>query len=311
MKAVSANFDFLGKHDAQLVRLGALAERYFRDDPNTCLIKLRQFGEVLAQLTAAKAGLLASPEEPQVDLLRRLKFERVVPNEVGELFHQLRIAGNRATHTQAGDHAEALSTLKMARQLGIWFHRTFAHAGFSAGPFVPPPDPAAATKALHEELERLREALDQTRSEAEKARLAAEAEARERASAQERARKETEERTVWEQLASEAEQAKAALVTELQALQAAAVKAPPQTTAAIVAKAEAAAAEIDIDEASTRTLIDAQLRARGWEPKMRITCAICCARSRARWERSPSAKACRRQAIRRNKCSRCLHRVSS
>jgi type I restriction enzyme R subunit len=54
--AKSANFNFLGQHDVQLVRLGALAERYFRDDPNTCLIKLRQFGEVLAQLVAAKAG---------------------------------------------------------------------------------------------------------------------------------------------------------------------------------------------------------------------------------------------------------------
>jgi type I restriction enzyme R subunit len=76
MQPLSANFDFLGTQDAQLVRLGALAERYFKDDPNTCLIKLRQFGEVLAQLTAAKAGLLASPEESQADLLRRLNFER-------------------------------------------------------------------------------------------------------------------------------------------------------------------------------------------------------------------------------------------
>jgi type I restriction enzyme R subunit len=59
----SANFQFLKKHDIQLVRLGALAERYFKDDPNTSLIKLRQFGELLAQLTAAKSGFLASPEE--------------------------------------------------------------------------------------------------------------------------------------------------------------------------------------------------------------------------------------------------------
>ena len=157
MKGISANFDFLGTHDAQLVRLGGLAERYFKDDPNTSLIKLRQFGEVLAQLTAAKSGLLASPEEQQADLLRRLKFERIVPREVGDLFHQLRIAGNRATHAHAGDHAEALSTLKIARELGIWFHRTFGEKKFSAGAFVPPPDPAAATKALQEELERLRE----------------------------------------------------------------------------------------------------------------------------------------------------------
>lgn len=249
----------------QLVRLGALAERYFKDDPNTSLLKLRQFGEVLAQLTAAKAGLLASPDEPQADLLRRLKFEGVVPREVGELFHQLRMAGNRAAHAHSGDHGEALSTLKIARQLGIWLYRTFGDARFSAGPFVPPPDPAAATKALHEELERLRRALNETRSEAEKARLAAENEARERVSAQERAQKEAEERTIWEQLAAEAEQAKAALFSELQAIQKAAAEAPAEAAAAIIAQAEAAAENIDIDEASTRTLIDAQLRARGWE----------------------------------------------
>src|SRR5262245_7774217 len=101
----SSNFNFLAKHSPQLVRLGALAERYFSDDPNTCLIKLRQYGEVLAQLTAANAGLFTSDQEPQADLLRRLKFERVVPPEAAELFYQLRVSGNRATHQHAGDHA--------------------------------------------------------------------------------------------------------------------------------------------------------------------------------------------------------------
>ena len=51
----------------------------------------------------------------------------------------------------------------------------------------------------------------------------------------------------------------------MQTLQAAAVQAPAQVSADIAAKAEAAAAEINIDEASTRALIDEQLRARGWE----------------------------------------------
>jgi type I restriction enzyme R subunit len=85
----SGNFSFLAVHDAQLVRLGALAERYFKEDPATCLIKLRQYGETLAQLVAAKAGLFRDTQEPQTDLLRRLKFERVIPEEVGELFHHL------------------------------------------------------------------------------------------------------------------------------------------------------------------------------------------------------------------------------
>jgi hypothetical protein len=40
-------------------------------------------------------ALLTSPDEQQADLQRRLKFERVVAPEVRDLFHQLRIAGNR------------------------------------------------------------------------------------------------------------------------------------------------------------------------------------------------------------------------
>lgn len=265
MNPVSANFAFLSVHDPQLVRLGALAERYFTDDPSTCLIKLRQFGELLAQLTAAQSGLFESLGETQADLLRRLRFEGVLPREAADLFHQVRQAGNRAAHEGAGDHADALAMLKVARELGVWFHRTFADQRFSPGRFVPPPDPAAATVALQKELERLRRELDETRSAAEKARLTAEEAARARLSAEERAQQEREERAVWEQLAAETEQAKAALAQQLQALQAAAAQAPAQTTAAIVTKAEAAAKQLVLDEATTRALIDAQLRTWGWE----------------------------------------------
>jgi type I restriction enzyme R subunit len=142
----SANFSFLAAHDAQLVRLGALAERYFKEDPVTCLIKLRQYCETLAQLVAAKTGLFRDTQEPQSDLLRRLKFDRVIPREVGELFHHLRTVGNKATHNNQGNHAEALTGLKVGRELGIWFHRTFgATKAFSPVAFVPP-DPASMRK---------------------------------------------------------------------------------------------------------------------------------------------------------------------
>jgi type I restriction enzyme R subunit len=262
----SANFSFLMTHDQQLVRLGALAERYFKDDPNTCLIKLRQYGETLAQLVAAKSGLFQGAQEAQSDLLRRLKFDRVIPREVGDLFHHLRIVGNKATHENDGKHAEALTALKVSRELGVWFHRTFGSSKkFTPGPFVPPPDPSAATRALSEELSRLRAEVDTQKSTAEKARLAAEEHQRARLSAEARASKEREDRAVWEQIATEAEQAKLTLAGQLQSIQTASAQAPAQVTADIVAKAEAAAAEINIDEASTRALIDGQLRARGWE----------------------------------------------
>jgi len=102
---VSHNFQFLTAYDRQFVRLATLAERYFRSDPNTSLIKLRQFGELLAQEIAARVGLFTSQDEPQADLLRKLKAERAVPPQAMDLFHQIRIAGNQATHSRAGDQA--------------------------------------------------------------------------------------------------------------------------------------------------------------------------------------------------------------
>ena len=151
----ASNFGFLGEHDEQLVRLGMLAERYFPEDPNTALLKLRQFGEVLAQLLASRTGQFLSPEEPQYDLLRRLQDVGVLPREVAQLFGEVRRAGNAASHALAGDHRSALSTLKVSWQLGLWYHRTFRNKDYRSGPFIPPRAPADEGKELKAELDEL------------------------------------------------------------------------------------------------------------------------------------------------------------
>lgn len=74
MKEASAsNFNHLKAHDEQLVRLGLLAERYFPEDPNTCLLKLRQLAELLAQLIASKVGLFSSQDEKQSELCAQVE----------------------------------------------------------------------------------------------------------------------------------------------------------------------------------------------------------------------------------------------
>ncbi len=257
MKIESSNFNFLYAHDAQLVRLGALAERYCHDDPNTCLIKLRQFGELLAELIAAKTGLYDADEQSQLDLLRRLRFERVMPAEVSDLFHSLRTSGNDAAHGAQGTRAEALNALKYARQAAVWFHRTFGNDPlFVAGPFQPPAAPVDVA-SMRDELERFRRDLLATQSAAEKARLLAEENALARQIAEEQARKEAEERATWEGLAQEAEQEKQALRERLNALQFTA-QAKPVNLPQVIAQAESAAQQIDLDEAATRQLIDQQ-----------------------------------------------------
>ena len=259
----SANFEFLRSHDPLLVALGAQAERYFAEDPTTCLMKLRQFAEVLAQRAAAILGLSTSADQSQVDLIRALDSRGALTVEVRQVLHELRRTGNMAAHEARGSHSQALHGLKLARALAVWFHRSFGkERTFSPGPFIPPPDPVQETRALARELERLRSELAQAKLGAEAARAAAEEEARRRLTAEERARKDAEDRAVWQALAEEAE---AKLKARLDAVRLQAEAKPTQQLDRMVQQAQAAGAVLDLDETDTRRLIDEQLRQAGWD----------------------------------------------
>ena len=80
LSLLTSNFAHLQEHDEQFLRLGMLAERYFPNDPNTALLKLRQLAELLAQLVATQVGLYQSPEESHYDLLRRLQDQSLLPH---------------------------------------------------------------------------------------------------------------------------------------------------------------------------------------------------------------------------------------
>jgi type I restriction enzyme R subunit len=99
------------------MQLGAFAERYFKDDPGTAIIKLRQFAELLSKTVAAHHALYLDERQTFEETLRRLSFERIVTKKVADVFHALRKVGNTAAHEASGDHRSALSALKFARQL--------------------------------------------------------------------------------------------------------------------------------------------------------------------------------------------------
>lgn len=253
-----SNFSVLSQHDEQLLRLGLLAEKYFADDPNTCLLKLRQLAESLTQLLAARSGLYVSPEETQYELLRRLLDSSVLPREVYQIFGEIRRAGNAASHDFSGDHRTALTALKLAWQLSLWFHRTFKDAGYKSGPFIPPQPPKDETADLRVELDRLRSALadyQATHSEVAEKLSATEA----------RLREAQDEQVFWESMAAETEQAKLELEKSLAAQQSISANQPRDAFVKLVNAANTAASAVQLDEADTRKLIDQQLRQAGWE----------------------------------------------
>jgi type I restriction enzyme R subunit len=248
----SPNFAYLAHHDPKLVMLASQAEAQFAEHPVATLVTLRLFAELLAMHALAKLGRFVDTSEPQQQRVERLVDCNAIGAQQRAIFHELRRAGNAAAHEYAGDHNTALHQLRMARELALWFQRAFGNnKRFDPGPFVPPAEPPKPEPGLHDELARLQKerekdksALEAATQALEQVRREAEAAAASRMTAEERAKKATEDVAIMEALiaeqtsanaetaAVEAARARAALAqvaklqAELAAVQAAAAAAP-------------------------------------------------------------------------------------
>lgn len=256
IQRLPSNFAFLQAVDQMLSRLGFLAERFFEEDPVTALIKVRQFAEVLARNAAAKMGVTLSAESNQVDVLNRLRELGANP-QVVDILHDVRRAGNRATHDMKGDHSDALRALRHAWHLGTWYRRVVTREkDFRPPPFVPPPSPKEATRSMQADLERLRRELEDARAQSDLHHIRA---------TDESARRE-EEAAYWqsliaerdERLRVESERLNSA-ITELQS------KLAPASADEVHHIVRMVEAEVELDETETRRLIDQKLRDAGWE----------------------------------------------
>lgn len=269
--AGQTNFAFLADHSPLLAELGATAERLFPFDPASCVLKLRLLAEALMQDVASRIGLRLQ-QPTQAELLRAVDQRLGLDPQVRQMFHLLRVRGNEAAH-QADHgirHREGLEALKVAREVALWFHRSFGpQPDYKPGPFILPDDPSQRLLALQQQITTLKQDLQQAQTDqaakAELAVLLTEQASQERALA-ERA---SEERDIYESLADEASARYAALKAEFDARLQAASAQPATPTAQDIQRfsqrAAQAAQQVTMDEAATRLLIDQMLKDAGWE----------------------------------------------
>lgn len=269
------NFGFLVEHDALFVELATAAEHAFVSDPNTTLIKLRQLGEALAQHIAAMSGVEFDAHTSQADLLYRVNRELHLEAQVKELFHTLRIEGNKATHQFRTRHKEAMDGLRLARELAIWFHRAFGKAGtaFKPGPFVPPRDPSAELRQLQNDIEALRHELKSTHLALDSSHQLSQLVEQEKQEYEALALAMDEEAQTSSQQAHKSEQAlneqRHAYEQKIQALRQQLADQDAQHQARqrqqVASKTQAANYTLALSEELTRLLIDQQLKKAGWE----------------------------------------------
>lgn len=271
----TVNFSFLVEHDELFVQLASAAERAFSSDPNTTLIKLRQLGEAIAQHIAALSGIEFDQLTTQADLLYKINRELHLEPVVRELFHTLRIEGNKATHQFKTHHKEALDGLKIARSLAIWFHQSFGKAGtsFKSGPFVAPPDPSSQLRQLQTDIEKVKHDLQQANIQLCSSQQLNELIAKEKAEYEGLALAMDEESKTKAQEALSHEQALAQQQREYEKkikvlqhqLAEQGEKALTSQRQKVAKQTQSASRNIVLSEELTRILIDLQLMETGWE----------------------------------------------
>ena len=166
----TSNFSFLASQEPLLYQIGTTAEASFHTDSNVTLVKLRQLAEHLTRNAAAQLGIPSGEDDNFFSLIASLKSRIDVDEKLIRLLHHLRKAGNEAVHQYRHDQAEAGKALRSAREICIWYYRTFCtpNPHFRPGPFVQPRDWKQEETDLRAEITRLEAELERERKDSQR-----------------------------------------------------------------------------------------------------------------------------------------------
>lgn len=159
----STNFEFLRPVSTRMWQLGLAAERTFAYDPAAAIVNMRKLIEAIVKQAVAHQGLYVGPEDKLASLIQTLGRQRVIDRRLQDALHWLRKLGNDAAHFTDGGptvgHHEAIQSMRMGRELGWWYVKTFEpiHARrLKKGSFVTPADPTEALRKAQDEVTRLK-----------------------------------------------------------------------------------------------------------------------------------------------------------
>ena len=127
----SLNFEALRADCPELANIGGYAEHYAYSDPESSLVKLRNFVERVTDRVYIQLRLPRAPQSNFMDRLENASFTMVVDRLALDKFHLLRKLGNKAAHGETVTINDALRGVHEAWQLGRWLHVTFLNGSQS------------------------------------------------------------------------------------------------------------------------------------------------------------------------------------
>jgi type I restriction enzyme, R subunit len=136
-----SNFSFLKEKWPILENLGRLAERNLYIDSNTTFMKCGMFGEIIVQFMFSMEEIDASlitHDNSHNNRIKLLKKEDLIPEDIDNILHMLRIKRNSAAHQGYEDVEKAKVQLELTHKLAVWFMQTYGDWDFEPELFVMP-----------------------------------------------------------------------------------------------------------------------------------------------------------------------------
>lgn len=143
----SQNFFFLADRWEVLDKVAETAERNIYQDPNTAISKLRTLAETIAKYISAFEQMDEDQVRDQRNRLDQFRYHQIVPSEIINLFHTIRMKGNDAVHNPTyGDTDEAKVLLQMSFHIALWFMEVYGDWDFQAPVYSEPTEESIITE---------------------------------------------------------------------------------------------------------------------------------------------------------------------
>ncbi|AVH14341.1 type I restriction-modification system endonuclease [Acinetobacter indicus] len=256
-----SQFLFLKEISPLLFDVLNLAEQYYYADPNSTLVKVRQFGENLMRQLAINSQLVIEPDWNNFEIINQVSDKLKLDQDVRSAFHRIRKLGNTGAHEVTACHKDALEALTLSYEVAKWLYRTLKKVEKNFPKYQAPEDPSLHVEALKAQVFALNEQLKTTKNNAE---------------IYQEYKTKVEELTQANQqllaLTQSEQQRSASIIADLeQQVKLLQVKFDQNPTVvgvsgqpALVQSAKIASQSFDLTEAQTRKLIDQQLKDAGW-----------------------------------------------
>lgn len=131
-----SNFEFLRNDYPALADFGGLAERYYKSDPNSCLMKLGMMSETIVRLIYQIDGIEPPTTDKADQRIIKLRREDYITDDLESLFHILRKKRNLATHENYSSEEDARAMLPIAHSLAEWFYETYGDYTYQHHEFI-------------------------------------------------------------------------------------------------------------------------------------------------------------------------------